>query len=74
MRQARVLGLILVKERRRRGMSSLTNVVTIASPEWSNWLKRGGFRKLSPTDTSCNNLGLDQGLDLVFRARADTGE
>jgi hypothetical protein len=55
MRQARKLGLILVKERRIPGRKSLTNVVRVISRDWSGWLKLGGrtigFRKLSPTDS-----------------------
>ena len=47
MRQARLLGLVLVKERRIPGRKSLTNVVTIISKEWLAWI---GFKKLSPTD------------------------
>jgi len=42
MRQARLLGLILVKERRIPGLPSLTNVVRIASKDWIGWLKLGG--------------------------------
>jgi len=55
LRVARSLGLILVKERRIPGQKSLTNAIRIVSPEWRNWLARGGqaigFRKLSPTVT-----------------------
>jgi hypothetical protein len=39
---AGLLGLILVKERRRPGLPSLANVVTIISAEWTGWLKLGG--------------------------------
>src|SRR5271165_1369109 len=41
MRQARLLGLILVKERRIPGRKSLTNIVTIVSKEWVGWLRIG---------------------------------
>ena len=41
MRQAKLLGLFLVKERRIPGRKSLTNVVTIISKEWLSWLKLG---------------------------------
>jgi len=41
LRQARLLGLLLVKERRIPGLPSLTNVVRIVSKEWTAWLKLG---------------------------------
>ena len=54
LRQARRLGLLEVKERRRRGLPSLTNVIRVISKEWSAWLKLSGggigFKKLSGTD------------------------
>jgi hypothetical protein len=51
LRQARLLGLILVKERRIPGRKSLTNVVSIISKEWLGWLKIGvGVKKLTATD------------------------
>ena len=39
LRQAKLLGLLLVKERRIPGRKSLTNVVRVISPEWLGWLK-----------------------------------
>jgi hypothetical protein len=60
LRQARHLGLLEVKERRRRGLPSLTNVIKVISKEWSAWLKlsgRGiGFKKLSPTSIYLNSI------------------
>jgi hypothetical protein len=51
LRQARLRGLILVKERLIPGQPSLTNIVSIISKEWVAWLKLGiGFKKMSPTD------------------------
>jgi len=41
MRQAKLLGLLLVKERRIPGRKSLTNVVSIVSKEWTGWLRIG---------------------------------
>ena len=35
IRQARLLGLFLVKERRIPGRKSLTNVITVISKEWT---------------------------------------
>ncbi len=53
LRAARRLGLIEVKERRRRGLPSLTNVIKVISVDWSAWLKLSGqgvgFKLLSPT-------------------------
>jgi hypothetical protein len=64
LRQARGLGLILVKERRIPGQKSLTNVIRIISPEWRNWLERGGrgigFRKLNPTNTIFSPRGAER--------------
>jgi hypothetical protein len=47
LRAARRLGLVVVQERRRRGMASLTNVVRIISREWTAWI---GFKKTNTTD------------------------
>ena len=58
MRQARLLGLILVKERRIPGRKSLTNIISIVSKEWLGWLKLGvGVKRLAAT----NNLSLSMG-------------
>jgi hypothetical protein len=60
LRQARQLGLLEVKERRRRGLPSLTNVIKVISKEWSAWLKLSGggigFKKLSPTSICFNSI------------------
>jgi hypothetical protein len=61
LRAAKAQGLLLVRERRIPGRRSLTNVVTVASPEWRDWLKiggqGGGFRNLSPTDSHFHSGG-----------------
>jgi hypothetical protein len=44
LRQARLVGLVLVKERRVPGRKSMTNVVTIVSTDWLSWLRIGGPR------------------------------
>ena len=67
LRQARLLGLILAKERRRPGQPSLTNVITIISKEWICWLKLGGFKKMSPTD----NQSSIRRRNRMFRASND---
>ena len=59
LRQARHLGLLEVKERRRRGLPSLTNVIKVISEECA-WLKLSGggiwFKKLSPTNSYFNSI------------------
>lgn len=70
LRAARRFGLIDIKERRRRGLRSLTNIVRVISREWTSWLRlraggqaadgvgqRGGFRLSSPTNTDSRNRG-----------------
>jgi hypothetical protein len=51
MRQARAVGLVLVRERRIPGRKSLTNVIT-AIGEWAAWLRLGGIgvRNMTSTD------------------------
>src|SRR5271165_4730123 len=69
MRQARLLGLILVKERRIPGRKSLTNVVTIISKEWLGWLRIGpkgiGGKRLTATDNHFHSRG--EGARIVPR-------
>ena len=59
-RQARALGLIEVRERRRRGLPSLPNVVSVTDKLWRAWLKLsgqgGGFKKLSPTFNNFHSI------------------
>src|SRR5277367_2977577 len=51
LRQARLAGLITVKERRIPGRKSLTNVVAIVSREWTAWLRLTiGVRNSIATD------------------------
>jgi hypothetical protein len=60
LRQARLLGLILVKERRIPGLPSLTNVVRIVSKDWIGWLKLGGgtgVRSATPTNSQSSIRG-----------------
>jgi hypothetical protein len=61
LHEAQFLGHITVEERPQAGRKNLTNVVTVSSPEWKNWIKRGSFsdgtigsnsaKKSSPTKT-----------------------
>ncbi len=44
LRDAAELGLISIEERPRPGAKSLTNVVTVISPEWRAWLRLGDDR------------------------------
>ena len=58
LRQARLLGLILVKERRVPGLPSLTNIVSIISKEWIGWLKLGGgVKRVTTTDNHFYSRG-----------------
>lgn len=53
LRQAQALGFLQVRERRRAGRRSDTNVVSILSRDWLSWLKRGGgCKKSRPTNTT----------------------
>ena len=68
MRQAKLLGLFLVKERRIPGRKSLTNIVTIISKEWLGWLKLGiGVKRLT---TTVDRFSI-QGGNRKFRASND---
>jgi hypothetical protein len=49
LRQARLNGLLLVKERRIPGRKSLTNVIRVISRDWLAWL-RIGVKSLTTTD------------------------
>jgi hypothetical protein len=54
LREARALGLVVVKERRRPRMPSLSNPIYIINSEWRTWLRLsvdrgGGFKRLSST-------------------------
>ena len=58
LRQARLLGLLLVKESRIPGRKSLTNVITIVSKEWLGWLKLGvGVKRVTTTDNHFHSRG-----------------
>src|SRR5271165_3340125 len=57
LRQARLLGLILVRERRIPGRKSLTNIVTVISKGWIGWLKLGGgVKRVTPTDSHFHSM------------------
>src|SRR4051794_21546514 len=71
VREAALLGLLTVEERRREGRRNLPNVVRIVSKAWTSWLARGGWssrpaaepqaapligvKKIPPTDSSYKN-------------------
>jgi hypothetical protein len=59
LRQARLLGLIMVRERRIPGRRSLTNLVTVISPEWKGWLRLGkiGVKNLPSSEDSNKQEG-----------------
>ena len=53
LRQAHRLGMLEIRERRRAGAKSLTNVVTVVDREWLTWLTRAkgvGGKAVTPTD------------------------
>ena len=57
LRLAANLGLVHVRERRRPGARSLTNVVTIRGKRWWRWLTRGAARSQvsNPRGGGCRN-------------------
>ena len=48
LRAARALNLLSIEERRLTAFRNASNVVRIASPEWSTWLRLGGGGKSAP--------------------------
>ena len=70
LRVAARLGLVLVRERRRRGQRSLTNVITVVSAEWRLWLsKGGGVQKRTTTTTSTSKQASEGREPAGFGAR-----
>lgn len=59
MRVAVELGLISVRERRRAGLKSLTNVTVVVSNEWRAWLRLGGGDRGSKPDHHGKHIFLD---------------
>ena len=55
LRLAERLGLLRVRERRRRGAKSDTNVVSVTAKAWWRWLKRGPKR--SPDEWAADPAG-----------------
>jgi hypothetical protein len=55
LRQARLVGLVLVKERRVPGRRSGTNIVTVISKDWLGWLRLGGCKFLHSTSNPVFN-------------------
>jgi hypothetical protein len=66
LRHARLLGLVLVKERRIPGQKSLTNIISIVSKEWLGWLRLGiGVKRLTTPDNHFHSRG--EGARIVPR-------
>ena len=71
LRIAPKLGLIEVRERRRPGLPSLTNVVRVIDSAWLGWLRlRGGVKSLTARhailtrlDAPCTMRGTNQGTN-----------
>ena len=68
--QARRLGIITVEERRRRGLPSLTNVVTVVSREWLAWLERRGR---GPRSGYHGQQDIDQGASSRWKPKRAAG-
>jgi hypothetical protein len=64
LRLAKSQGLILVRERRRRGLASLTNVITVISREWLTWLKlgAGGVRGVGYKNLNTTNIQVESSV------------
>ncbi len=76
LRQARLLGLILVKERRIPGRKSMTNIVRIVSPEWLNWLKlqpQVGGQSWPATDSYSFPKRCDRNANLASGSQRPSG-
>lgn len=52
LREAQVLGLIVVQERRRAGQKSLTNIIRVIMQEWRTWLRLTDKGSRVPRGTS----------------------
>ena len=52
LREAQGLGLVRIEERRLTAWRNAPNKITITSPEWSAWLRRGGGGKTVPRTTT----------------------
>lgn len=74
LRHAERLGLILIRERRRPGLPSLTNVITVASKDWAAWLRLAGCKSLRPSDNNSFLRGSkSQNSDQRWRWKHDSG-
>lgn len=75
LRQAQALGLITVRERRRRGWRSDSNIIHIIAQEWLAWLRLGGgCKKLKSTNTDSNPTSLPSlNNGDLFRVRSGAG-
>ena len=80
LREAKLLGMIEIRERPRTGAKNDTNVVTIVDREWRQWLERSpkraiGFGKSSTTETSGFRKGVrhDRRADPRDDANGGTG-
>ena len=76
LRAARALGIIAIKERRRRGQKSLPNVVTCVSAAWASWLCGSGDRTISAPHEykKENNLILKQNGMVKLKQTAPIGD
>ncbi len=73
LRQARLMGLVLVRERRIPGCKSLTNIISIVSKEWIGWLKLSIGGQIRPTtDNQAFNSAPPR--PVINSSRASNGE
>jgi hypothetical protein len=65
---AKALGLLVVSERRRRGLPSLANLVRIVSAEWLTWLRREtNGQKKTTTHPDVSKQGQPAGFGASFQ-------
>jgi hypothetical protein len=65
---AKALGLLVVSERRRRGLPSLANLVRIISAEWLTWLRREtNGQKKTTTHPDVSTQGQPAGFGASFQ-------
>jgi hypothetical protein len=76
---AKALGLLVVSERRRRGLPSLANLLRIVSAEWLTWLRRetnGREKTTTHRDVSTQGqpAGFGASFQRYFPSRAQAAE
>ena len=70
LRLAAMLGLVHVRERRRRGARSLTNIVTVREGRWRRWLARRTPKARPAAEGGCGNARTTDTEELRERSAA----